>query len=52
MKTKTQKRKEAEARQELYDMMSKQAKIAYCKARRGNSAKELKRLEAKHESHA
>jgi hypothetical protein len=37
---------EAIERQEIYDSLSLSKKIAQCRSRRGNSAKELKRLRA------
>lgn len=43
---KTLKQLEAIERQEIYDGLSIDAKIARCKSRRGNSAKELQRLQA------
>ena len=42
---KEQRRLEAETRQGIYDKLSTKAKIALCRSRRGNSAKELARLE-------
>ena len=42
----TPKQLEAIERQEIYDGLSIDEKIAQCQARRGNSAKELKRLTA------
>tara|TARA_R100001129_G_scaffold64452_1_gene44031 strand:+ start:6876 stop:7034 length:159 start_codon:yes stop_codon:yes gene_type:complete len=40
------KREEAEARQKAHDALSLEQKIAKAKSRRGQSAKELKRLQA------
>jgi hypothetical protein len=45
-KAKNQRRLEAEKRQEIYNSLSNQQRIALAKSRRGNSEKELKKLGA------
>lgn len=46
MKTKDIKRSEAEARQAKYDRLTRQEKVQLIVSRRGNSARELARVEA------
>lgn len=46
MKTKLEKRAEAEGRNASYQALSKKEKIELAKARRGGSKKELERLES------
>ncbi len=45
-KAKAQRKLEAEERHKLYNSLPKEQKIELAKARRGNSAKELKKLGA------
>ncbi len=44
MKTRKQKQEEAAVRQAEYDALTTEQKIARAQSRRGNSAKELRRL--------
>lgn len=44
MKSKEQKNLEAKQRQKVYDALSDEEKIQLAESRRGNSAKEIKRI--------